>query len=162
MLPILPLSSLTAMAVMPVLTFVSVTVAPGTIAPDASRTVPSTVAASNCANPVAGINSAATITAKRVRYTTRTLGLRDHRSPPGAADSIGQRVVDGVTAVVRIAALPPPHCFHPSQADARLARHGAFEIGRIRMLRHLLISGSLTATPEPAYSGMLTSRSLKP
>jgi len=40
--------------------------------------------------------------------------------------------------------------------------HCPFGIGRIRMLRHLLISGSLTVTPEPAYSGKLTSRSLNP
>ena len=46
-------------------TLVSVTFAPGTTAPDASRTVPTTVAVSNCAQAGTDSNSAHTITNHR-------------------------------------------------------------------------------------------------
>ena len=47
------MSSLTVFAMMPVLTFFKVTVAPGTMAPVESRTVPSTLAVSNWAKAAA-------------------------------------------------------------------------------------------------------------
>src|SRR4029453_14518797 len=54
---------------MPVPTFFSVTVAPGTTAPVESRTVPSTLAVSNCAYAAAGGRRIATITTSARRRT---------------------------------------------------------------------------------------------
>src|SRR6266567_3234986 len=53
---------------MPVAMFFSVTVAPGTTAPDESLIAPSTVAVSNCAKTDAGSNNAAAIRASVARH----------------------------------------------------------------------------------------------
>jgi hypothetical protein len=50
---------------MPVATFFSVTLAPGTTAPEESRTVPRTVAVSNCAKASDGSSSSAAASTAR-------------------------------------------------------------------------------------------------
>src|SRR5688500_4961514 len=65
-----------------VLRFLRMTVAPGTTAPEESRTVPSTVAASNCANAAAGRRPAARIQARDVRITNANGLCRIIQMPP--------------------------------------------------------------------------------
>src|SRR5262245_6704394 len=79
---------------MPVLTFLSVTVAPGITPPDESRTVPSTVAASNWANAGAGSSAAATSTAASVRAS----GGMFHLIRASLGSPLTKKALDGEAA----------------------------------------------------------------
>src|SRR4051812_24926777 len=68
-----PLSVDTAVAAVPVASWVAVTVAPGTTAPDWSRTVPTMVPVSSCADAGRAVIKSAIKAAKTARRTTRDI-----------------------------------------------------------------------------------------